>query len=281
MKRKVSLFSVALTTMLLTSLFTMNVFADQITEEKAKSIALDHAGVSSTDVSYIYTELDYEKGQQIYNVEFMTNTYDEYDYEILMENGTIVAADYEKKSRPLPGNKDNKEITIEQAKEFALKDADLKPEQVTFLKEKVDWNDGIKVYEVEFYTDMCIRDRFYTDTFQKYDYDIDAATGEVLAWDFDGDSAYARQDAVLRSQRKDTQKAATNDPLTLEDAKTTALKRANLNDSQVTWGPVYKEHDDGRLIFKGEFYYNTLEYEFEIDATTGRIVDWDVESIYD
>jgi len=271
MKRKVSLFSVALTTMLLTSLFTMNVFADQITEEKAKSIALDHAGVSSTDVSYIYTELDYEKGQQIYNVEFMTNTYDEYDYEILMENGTIVAAYYEKKSRPLPGNKDNKEITIEQAKEFALKDADLKPEQVTFLKEKVDWNDGIKVYEVE----------FYTDTFQKYDYDIDAATGEVLAWDFDGDSAYARQDAVLRSQRKDTQKAATNDPLTLEDAKTTALKRANLNDSQVTWGPVYKEHDDGRLIFKGEFYYNTLEYEFEIDATTGRIVDWDVESIYD
>ena len=67
----------------------------------------------------------------------------------------------------------------------------------------------------------------------------------------------------------------------MEDAKTTALKRANLNDSQVTWGPVYKEHDDGRLIFKGEFYYNTLEYEFEIDATTGRIVDWDVESIYD
>lgn len=278
MKKKLSLFSLALTTGLLAALLTTNVFADQITEEKAKSIALDHAGVKSDDVSYIYSELDYEKGQQIYNVEFMTKAYDEYDYEILTENGTILAADYEKKSRPLNGNNSGKEITMDQAKETAIKDAGLQPEQVSFLKEKTDWDDGIKIYEIE----------FYTDTYQKYDYDLDAKTGEILAWDFDADSAYARQDAVLKNTQKapnafenKKQKESASTPLTLEEAKAAALKKANLNDNQVTWGPVYKEHDDGRLIFKGEFYYNTLEYEFEMDVATGRIVDWDVESIYD
>ena len=278
MKKKLSLFSLALTTGLLAALLTTNVFADQITEEKAKSIALDHAGVKSDDVSYIYSELDYEKGQQIYNVEFMTKAYDEYDYEILTENGTILAADYEKKSRPLNGNNSGKEITMDQAKETAIKDAGLQPEQVSFLKEKTDWDDGIKIYEIE----------FYTDTYQKYDYDLDAKTGEILAWDFDADSAYARQDAVLKNTQKapnafenKKQNESASTPLTLEEAKAAALKKANLNDNQVTWGPVYKEHDDGRLIFKGEFYYNILEYEFEMDVATGRIVDWDVESIYD
>lgn len=278
MKRKLSLFSLALTTGLLAALLTTNVFADQITEEKAKSIALDHAGVKSDDVSYIYSELDYEKGQQIYNVEFMTKAYDEYDYEILTENGTILAADYEKKSRPTTGNNSNKEVTMDQAKEIVIKGVGLQPEQVIFLKEKTDWDDGIKIYEIE----------FYTDTYQKYDYDLDAKTGEILAWDYDADSAYARQDAVLKNSQGDPKASAnkkqnesTNTPLTLEDAKAAALKKANLSENQVTWGPVYKEHDDGRLIFKGEFYYNTLEYEFEMDIATGRIVDWDVESIND
>ena len=182
-----------------------------------------------------------------------------------------MAINFDKKAAVVTSGEKHTDLTMKQAEEIALKHAGQNADAVTMLKQKQEMEDGRLVYEVE----------FYTDTFQKYDYDIDAATGEVLAWDFDGDSAYARLDAILRSQRKDTQKTTANDPLTLEDAKTAALKRANLNDSQVTWGPVYKEHDDGRLIFKGEFYYNTLEYEFEIDAATGRIVDWDVESIYD
>ena len=49
----------------------------------------------------------------------------------------------------------------------------------------------------------------------------------------------------------------------------------------MTWGRVHKEYDDWRQIYKGEFYFHDMEYEFEVDALTGELVDWEVESIYD
>lgn len=44
---------------------------------------------------------------------------------------------------------------------------------------------------------------------------------------------------------------------------------------------IYQEYDDGRLVYEGEIRYNGMEYDFEIDAADGRIIDWDRESIYD
>ena len=47
---------------------------------------------------------------------------------------------------------------------------------------------------------------------------------------------------------------------------------------------IYKfklDFDDGRWVYEGDIYYNTMEYEFEIDANTGAFVSWSVESIYD
>ena len=35
--------------------------------------------------------------------------------------------------------------------------------------------------------------------------------------------------------------------------------------------------DDGRQIYEGEIYYNRMEYEFEIDASTGTIIEWSAE----
>ena len=44
---------------------------------------------------------------------------------------------------------------------------------------------------------------------------------------------------------------------------------------------IYQEYDDGRLVYEGEIRYDGMEYDFEIDAADGRIIDWDRESIYD
>ena len=44
---------------------------------------------------------------------------------------------------------------------------------------------------------------------------------------------------------------------------------------------VKTDYEDGRLVYEGEFFYSDLEYEFEIDAATGAVIDWDMESIYD
>jgi len=63
-----------------------------IGEKKAKSIAINHAGVSADSVKELEIELDKENGQMVYEVSFKSNGY-EYDYEINASNGKIV--DYE------------------------------------------------------------------------------------------------------------------------------------------------------------------------------------------
>ena len=46
---------------------------------------------------------------------------------------------------------------------------------------------------------------------------------------------------------------------------------------------TYKEADMIELedfnlqIYEGEIYYNWIEYEFEIDASTGNFIEWSVD----
>lgn len=44
---------------------------------------------------------------------------------------------------------------------------------------------------------------------------------------------------------------------------------------------IHKDRDDGRDVYEGSILYNEMEYEFEIDASDGKILEWDEESIYD
>ena len=69
--------------------------------------------------------------------------------------------------------------------------------------------------------------------------------------------------------------------VTEAEAKAAALEAAGLKESQVRGLRIHTDRDDGRTVYEGKFFYNDLEYEFEVDAASGRVTDWDVESIYD
>ena len=160
------------------------------------------------------------------------------------------------------GNQGNQQnpttgITLEQAKQKALAHAGLNQNQVTFVKGKLEWDDGRQVYDVEFYT---------TD-YKEYDYEIDAATGAILSYDFDAENYIPQQN--------------TGSYIGAEKAKSVALAHAGVNQSQVTRLRCELEKDDGRWEYQVEFYYGTMEYEYEIDAYTGAILSRDMESIYD
>ncbi|MFI3251248.1 MAG: S-layer homology domain-containing protein, partial [Eubacteriales bacterium] len=63
-----------------------------ISEAEAKRIALAHAGVSESEVTFAKVELDWDDGIQEYEVEFYVG-YDEYDYEINALTGAILSYD--------------------------------------------------------------------------------------------------------------------------------------------------------------------------------------------
>ncbi len=68
-------------------------------------------------------------------------------------------------------------LTQEEALGKALEHAQLKKEQLDFVKKvEMDYEHGIKIYEI----------RFYKDGFE-YEYDIDAETGRILKFDKDWD----------------------------------------------------------------------------------------------
>ena len=60
--------------------------------EKAKKIALQHAGLKVNEVSRLRVEKDYDDGKVKYDVEFQQGRM-EYDYEIDAETGKILKAE--------------------------------------------------------------------------------------------------------------------------------------------------------------------------------------------
>ena len=153
-----------------------------ISLDKAKEIALSHAGLSNEQVTFVQAKKDFDDGIQKYEIEFYCNG-KEYDYEINASNGQIIQYDHDIEYNYTPNNNttnnqsnvnttDN--ISAERAKEIALSHAGLANSQVTFKRTELDFDNGIKKYEVEFYYNN-----------REYSYEIDANTGSILSYEQD------------------------------------------------------------------------------------------------
>ena len=154
----------------------------------------------------------------------------------------------------------NGQITLEQAKETALKHAGLKADAVTFVKAEQDYENGKLVYEVEFVTNDGGK-------IVEYDYEIDAATGSVVSYDYDAENYVSAKGATTVSVDEAT-------------AKQTVLNKV----PGATAANIYEwklDFDDGRWEYDGKIVYNLMEYDFTVDASSGAVTEWGVESILD
>ena len=154
----------------------------------------------------------------------------------------------------------NGQITLEQAKETALKHAGLKADAVTFVKAEQDYENGKLVYEVEFVTNDGGK-------VVEYDYEIDAATGSVVSYDYDAENYVGAKGATTVSVDEAT-------------AKQTVLNKV----PGATAANIYEwklDFDDGRWEYDGKIVYNLMEYDFTVDASSGAVTEWGVESIFD
>ncbi len=160
--------------------------SNTISAAKAKEIALKHAGIASDKVSYIKAEYDYDDGLRKYEVEFRVENV-EYDYEINAVTGAVVS--YEKdieggrKNQNVSGSNNanttttaqsNEVISASKAKEIALKHAGVNASEAAFVKAEYDFDDGVKLYEVEFCVGRV-----------EYEYEINAVTGAVIKSEVD------------------------------------------------------------------------------------------------
>ena len=40
---------------------------------------------------------------------------------------------------------------------------------------------------------------------------------------------------------------------------------------------IWEENEDGRSRYEGQFYFDGMDYEFELDPQTGIIFDWNAD----
>ncbi len=156
----------------------------KITEDKAKNIALTDAKLNSSDVTFERVELEYENNVAVYDIEFYTNSV-EYDYEIDALSGAIREAKQEGRKVSTQANtqvstqstvNQTSKITAAKAKEIAVSHAGLSGQAVIFEKVELDTDDGVALYEVEFYHNGM-----------EYNYEISATNGKVLEFEVDND----------------------------------------------------------------------------------------------
>ena len=220
------------------------------------------------------------KGREVQPVEYQGSVYlpvraigelmgktvdwDENTQTVTLTGGSTVT-DYDTANPTTPSQQGTTSaaITADRAREIALEHAGLSASGVQFLKTQTDWDDGRLIYEVEFVTGNG-------NVWKEYDYEIDANTGRITDIDYDAETVY------------DTGVSNGNAATTLEAAKQTALAHAGLTASQVQFVKAQTDRDDGRLIYEIEFVVKSgnvwKEYDYEIDASTGRILDFDYDA---
>ncbi len=154
-------------------------FAAGVSKSQAEEIALKNAGLTAEEVVMDRTDVDYERGKKVYEVEFYVNHGDgwktEYDYVIDAADSKILRStsekDFDDDLKPIapPANNGAADIGKDKAVELALEAFGLNANDVKFVKAKKDYDDGKLVYEIEF------REGYE----KEYSCEVDAATGRV------------------------------------------------------------------------------------------------------
>ena len=156
------------------------------------------------------------------------------------------------------------DIGIEKANEIAISHAGLSSGSVSFVKAKLDTEDGVKVYDIEFYSGNV-----------EYDYEINAATGAIVSFDQDIENyeiptqpAAPTQAATQPQTAAPTQAASS--VISVDKAKQIALSHAGV--SGASFKKVKLDKDDGVRVYEIEFKVGNVEYEYDIDASSGAII---------
>ena len=233
--------------------------SNYISVDKAKEIALNHAGVKAADAIFVKAGLDWDDGRTEYEVEFYAgNT--EYDYSIDATTGAIRSYDHDWDDFSLwnpgnnaanpstPGTSTNNLISEAKAKEIALKNAGVTAGSLIGYAIELDTENGVMVYEVEFKAGGY-----------EYDYDIDAKTGKILKRqkERDDDRISAAGTAALIGSAK---------------AKEIALSHAAVSADGLRDVAVDLDDKDGAPVYEVEFKAGGYAYDYDIDAKTGKIL---------
>ena len=151
----------------------------------------------------------------------------------------------------IPAEASGNVIGKDKAEAIALEDAGYSAKDVESLKIKLEGKKNKKEYEV----------RFVNGDF-RYEYELRASDGSIKDRDIDRISL-SSEDA-----KKDIGKSK---------AKAIALEKSGMSESDVEKFKVKAKKEHGFKLYKIEFEQGMYEYEYEVDAYIGKVLDEEIE----
>lgn len=216
--------------------------------DSAKHTALNASSLAASDVSFTTAELGERDGTAYYELDF-TDGSQNYRYAVDAVTGAVI----ESSTSPLQADGDG--LDEARAAEIALQHAGVTESDTSYLLVRPDFEDGIQVYDVEFYVPSAARE---------YDYEIDASTGEIRSFDQDAEGWQPGTGGTAKTEQE------------IRDIALAKVPGATSQEIRLSL-----DQDDGKLLYEGKIVHDGMEYEFEIDAYSGAILEWEADSVFD
>ncbi len=164
-------------------------------------------------------------------------------------------------------------LSAEEAEAAALAHAAVRAEDAIVSRTEPDFEYGALVWDVEFRAENW-----------EYDYTVHAGNGEILRQERDYEPQ-GRIESKAKPAEPSTAKPAETvipvpqtsetETLSADAATEIALEHAGLSRTAVKGLRAKLDRDDGRTVYEIEFRDGAVEYEYEIHAQSGTILDWD------
>lgn len=177
-------------------------------------------------------------------------------------------------------------ISEDAAKKVALGHAGFGESDVINLSISFEIDDGVPHYDVEF-----------TLMQQDYEYEIHATSGAVISFEYDADKSSKSADSKSDSKKdsdSDSKAEVNTSDKTTEEKETTvelvedytedeaieiALAHAKVDEDEILNFMITKTTENKVEIYEIKFITTEMEYEYEIELATGKIVSYDFEKL--
>lgn len=166
-------------------------------------------------------------------------------------------------------------IGEEAALAIALEHAGVSGADAEQVKIELDCEHGRMVYDIEFKAEGM-----------EYDYEVDAVTGEIVTSESEPDDDAPRptaqppvQPTAAPSAPAQTQAPSATEavPISSDAALAAALEHAGVGKKDAKDIEVELEREKGKLIYEVEFKAGGMEYDYDIDAYTGKVLSFHSE----
>ena len=210
----------------------------------AAQAAGEYAGTLAVDSVASETDPELDEAPAHYEVELHHPTLGDFEYKIDAYTGEVLEGlpDVMGSSQAATGE--------EAAKSAAFTHAGVSAADAEAVRCKLDWDDGRQVYDIEFWVGTT-----------EYDYEIDASTNAVLE---------ATQEQ--NSHRSGTAAQQSGGFIGEEAAKSAALTHAGVSAADAGYVKCELDENDGYWVYELEFRVGSVEYDYEIDASSGAVV---------